>query len=72
MTQAQERRDFETVQATLQRLHAAFRTTMPFIPLWNLDAHLVLREELKTAPEPRLLDPLAVFTHVDEWRFERP
>ena len=69
LTQAQTHRDFDTVRKALQNVHKAFRTSMPFVPLWTLDAHIVLDAKLTTVPAPSLLDPLAVFTHADEWRF---
>jgi hypothetical protein len=43
---------------------------MPFIPLWHLDTHVLVSDRLETRPAPGQLDPLAPFSHADEWRLK--
>jgi ABC-type oligopeptide transport system substrate-binding subunit len=68
---AKARREFKTVQTITHEIHThLFDVTsgqVPFIPLWQLDTHIAYRNDLK----PVGLDPLLVFTHVEEWRLER-
>ena len=67
LTRCKDRRDFGVVQQAMQQLDASFRTEMPFIPLWHLDTHALLASGLTTAPPASLLDPLAPFTHIEQW-----
>jgi hypothetical protein len=70
LARCQDRRDFGEVRKAMQRLHAVFRTTeMPFIPMWHLDTHVLVADRLQVEPAVALLDPLAPFVHVDQWRF---
>jgi ABC-type oligopeptide transport system substrate-binding subunit len=63
----QSHRDFDKLRRAMHRLHAEFRTELPFIPLWHLDTHALLSDRLRTVPDPHLLDPLAPFVHIDRW-----
>jgi ABC-type transport system substrate-binding protein len=63
----QDRRQFGAVQEAMQRLHLTFAAEMPFIPLWHLDTHALLAAGLTTVPPAAQLDPLAPFTHVEQW-----
>ena len=67
LTRCQDRRDFGVVRRAMQQLDASFRTEMPFIPLWHLDTHALLATGLTTVPPAALLDPLAPFTHIEQW-----
>jgi hypothetical protein len=40
---------------------------MPLIPLWQLDTHMTIHNDLKVSH----LDPLLVFTNVEQWKLEK-
>jgi ABC-type transport system substrate-binding protein len=67
LVKCQDRRDFGEVRQAMQQLHATFATEMPFIPLWHLDTHALLAAGLTTVPPANQLDPLAPFTHIEQW-----
>jgi ABC-type transport system substrate-binding protein len=67
LLQCQDRRQFGAVREAMQRLHLTFATEMPFIPLWHLDTHALLAAGLTTVPPAAQLDPLAPFTHIEQW-----
>jgi peptide/nickel transport system substrate-binding protein len=60
-------RDFQEVQRLTQEIHAYLHQKMPLIPLWQLDTHLAIHDDLK----PVRLDPLLVFTDVEQWKLEK-
>jgi ABC-type transport system substrate-binding protein len=60
-------RQFEEVQKLIQETHAQLEATMPLIPLWQLDTHIAIHEDLT----PVRLDPLLVFSAAEEWRLEK-
>ena len=54
-----------------------FNETMPFIPLWQLDRHIVMSAAVKPWTDdsprpltPRFLDPARLFSNVSKWRVE--
>jgi ABC-type transport system substrate-binding protein len=58
-------------------IHMQFNEAMPFVPLWQLDRHIVVSSALKPilddAPRPlpaRNLDPARLFSNVSKWRVE--
>jgi peptide/nickel transport system substrate-binding protein len=61
------RRDFAEVKKLTHILHGMLVDKMPLIPLWQLDTHLALHNELQAT----ISDPLLVFTDVEQWRFEK-
>jgi ABC-type oligopeptide transport system substrate-binding subunit len=67
LTRCQDRRDFGVVREAMHRLDASFRTEMPFIPLWHLDMHALLAAGLTTVPPAAQIDPLAPFSHIEQW-----
>ena len=67
LSRCQDRRDFGAVRTALRQWHAAFAREMPIVPLWHLDTHVLLASGLTTVPPAQLLDPLAPFTHVEQW-----
>jgi ABC-type transport system substrate-binding protein len=59
------------------RSHQQFLDAVPFVPLWQLDRHIVLSTAVKLAYEgqvedgnPRLLDPTRLFPSIGRWRVE--
>jgi peptide/nickel transport system substrate-binding protein len=64
---AMAHRQFKTVQSELYKIHDRVVDMMPFIPLWQLDTHIVFDKDL----QPVGVDPLLVFTEVEEWRLEK-
>jgi peptide/nickel transport system substrate-binding protein len=71
LTMIQSTRDFGRVRDAMHRLNDPFESAMPFIPLWQLDFHLVRSRKLETVPAAADLDPRTVFDMVEEWRLER-
>jgi ABC-type transport system substrate-binding protein len=67
LLQCEDRRQFSAVRDAMQRLHLTFATEVPFIPLWHLDTHALLAAGLTTVPPAAQLDPLAPFTHIEQW-----
>jgi peptide/nickel transport system substrate-binding protein len=60
-------RDFQEVQRLTQDIHAHLYQKMPLIPLWQLDTHLAVHDDLKMGR----IDPLLVFTDVEQWKLEK-
>jgi ABC-type transport system substrate-binding protein len=67
LNRCQYQRDFGEVRKAMWQLDESFRTEIPFIPLWHLDTHALLAAGLTTVPPAALLDPLAPFTHIEQW-----
>jgi ABC-type transport system substrate-binding protein len=67
LARCQDRRDFGVVRKAMRQLHETFAAEMPFIPLWHLDTHALLAAGLTTVPPAAQLDPLAPFTHIEQW-----
>jgi peptide/nickel transport system substrate-binding protein len=71
-------RDFEGKLAALAHdAHRRFNDTAPFIPLWQLDRHMVVSASVKVyldgqveEANPRLLNPTTLFGSVGKWRVE--
>jgi ABC-type oligopeptide transport system substrate-binding subunit len=60
-------RDFAKVQEYLLLVHRILDQEMPFIPLWQLDPLVAYTRDVS----PVDLDPLLVFTSIEEWRLQR-
>jgi ABC-type transport system substrate-binding protein len=60
-------RDFAQVREHQRTVHQSLMEQMPFIPLWQLDPLLAYSRAVK----PAALDPLLVFTNIEEWRLQR-
>jgi peptide/nickel transport system substrate-binding protein len=60
-------RDFQEVQRLTHEIHAHLFQKMPLIPLWQLDTHIAIHNDLK----PVRIDPLLVFTNVEQWKLEK-
>jgi len=61
-----QHRQFSTLQDAMHALHVHLYEAMPVIPLWQLDAHVMVHPSLRTPP----LDPHAVFRDVRQWKIE--
>jgi ABC-type transport system substrate-binding protein len=60
-------RDFAKVREYQWIVQKLLTEQMPFIPLWQLDPLLAYSRAVK----PASLDPLLVFTNIEEWRLKR-
>lgn len=67
LARCQDRRDFAAVRTAMRQWHMEFLKEMPVVPLWHLDTHALLAAGLTTVPQAGLLDPLAPFTHIEQW-----
>ena len=67
LARCQDRREFGEVQKAMRQWHAAFAREMPIIPLWHLDTHALFAAGLTTVPPAGQIDPLAPFTHIEQW-----
>jgi ABC-type transport system substrate-binding protein len=67
----QRTRNFEAIRKAKHRLYNAFEDQMPFVPLWQLDFHFLINNNVQTVPPANQLDPLTIFDQVDEWRLNR-
>jgi ABC-type oligopeptide transport system substrate-binding subunit len=61
---ARQHRQFSTVQENMRAIHVYLAETMPLIPLWQLDTHVLVHPSLRTPP----LDPRAVFANIRQWK----
>jgi ABC-type transport system substrate-binding protein len=60
-------RDFHEVQRYTHDIHAHLYQKMPLIPLWQLDTHIAYHNDLT----PVGIDPLLVFTQVEQWKLQK-
>ena len=71
-------RDFEgQIKPRTRRIHQLFNDRMPFVPLWQLDRHMLVNTGLRvfvddsTEPSPiQSLNPTLLFQNVGRWRIE--
>lgn len=71
-------RDFEgQIKPRTRRIHQLFNDRMPFVPLWQLDRHMLVNTGLRvfvddsTEPSPiQSLNPTVLFQNVGRWRIE--
>jgi peptide/nickel transport system substrate-binding protein len=71
-------RDFSgAIVPKVREIHDLFNSNLPFIPLWQLDRHLLVSNRVKVyvgdGPEPAspaVLDPTTLFQNVARWRLE--
>ncbi|HEY7328749.1 MAG TPA: ABC transporter substrate-binding protein [Gemmataceae bacterium] len=60
-------RNFDKFQKYQWSMQDLLNRELPFIPLWQLDPLLAYRREV----DPVALDPLLVFSNIEEWRLLR-
>jgi hypothetical protein len=65
---ALQHRQFSVLQESMQAIHVHLYETMPAIPLWQLDTHVLIHPSLRALP----LDARSVFANVREWKLDKP
>ena len=71
-------RDFRDKYRELTwKVHRKFLDRMPFVPLWQIDRHMVIHNGLEIYWDdpgekvlPERIDPAAVFTGIESWRLK--
>jgi ABC-type oligopeptide transport system substrate-binding subunit len=72
-------REFSEVQRQTHMIHRRLYDTMPLIPLWQLDSHVAIHDQLQTVPRwtenvndrTANVDPLRLFTHAELWQLAK-
>jgi peptide/nickel transport system substrate-binding protein len=59
-----QHRQFTALQENMQAVHVHLYETMPAIPLWQLDMHVMAHSSLSLPP----LESRAVFARIQEWK----
>jgi ABC-type transport system substrate-binding protein len=68
---ARATRDYQLLSRNMHEQYDMFNKQMPFIPLWQLDIHLLINNNVEVVPAAKLLDPLTIFDQIEEWRVNR-
>lgn len=68
--------DFVKLTALTHKLHSRFLDAAPFIPLWQLDRHMVISAKLQISFDgeggtiaPKMLPP-SIFTQIGRWKLD--
>jgi ABC-type oligopeptide transport system substrate-binding subunit len=64
LTGTKSHRNFTEVRSYQWQTQEQLNREMPFIPLWQLDPLLAYQRDVQPAP----LDPLLLFSNIEEWR----
>ena len=78
LADARARRDPAKLGLLARTIHRRFNETVPFVPLWHLDRHMVIATAVKVVLDggggsgtaERLPDPVTLFGSVGRWRME--
>ncbi|OWK41727.1 ABC transporter substrate-binding protein [Fimbriiglobus ruber] len=77
LTEARLHRDPTRLDQLAHEIHRRFNDVAPFIPLWQVDRHMVISTAVKLSPTGptddetfRLLDPATLFNDVGRWRVD--
>jgi ABC-type transport system substrate-binding protein len=72
-----EHRDTASLDRLAHDVHRKFNDAVPFVPLWQIDRHMVISTAVKLRLDglpdeasPRLLNPTTLFNSVGLWRVE--
>jgi len=74
MERLRSHRNFkDNVREDTWKLHGQFLSRMPFIPLWQLDRHILVHKNLEMSIDGVKIDlsksdPRAIFAGVEGWR----
>ncbi|HLN30742.1 MAG TPA: ABC transporter substrate-binding protein [Gemmataceae bacterium] len=75
---AMNHRQLAKVQEVAHQIHILMYERMPFIPLWQLDTHLAIHDNLKIpgltdeSASTSSIDPLLIFDNAQRWRLTNP
>jgi ABC-type oligopeptide transport system substrate-binding subunit len=67
--EAMAHRNFADVKKHTHNIHRILYNKMPLIPLWQLDTYVAFHKDVAYAPR---LDPLRLFSDIEEWKLRRP
>jgi len=77
LTELRAYRDFGQVATKSVEVHKLFNESVPFVPLWQLDRHILVHNSVKvyvddtdTPVSPRALNPTTLFQGIARWRLE--